>query len=52
MKKRYTITNGKKSGVMHMVDVYEGDRHILHYNVFTLRRCRELVRELKEKDAR
>ena len=45
--RRYTITKGKKSGVMHMVDVYEGERHIIHYNVGTLKRCREIVKELK-----
>jgi hypothetical protein len=47
---KYKITNGKKSGVMHMVDVYDGDRHIRHYNVFTIKRAREIVAELKLKD--
>ena len=45
--RRYTITNGKKLGVMHMVDVYEGELHISHYNVKTLKRCREIVKALK-----
>ena len=48
--KRYIITSGRKSGVMNMVDVYDADRHIAHYNCATMKQCRNIVKGLKGKD--
>jgi hypothetical protein len=45
--KRYIITSGTKLGVMHMVDVYDGERHVKHYNVATMKQARNIVKGLK-----
>ena len=41
--KRIVITNGRRMGVMHMVDVYIGVRHVRHYNCRTMKQAREIA---------